>query len=99
MLKEITQPCLFGTVKQKKKKRTSVRQALIAASNLIQMDSTYQAKTDDSNSKTVYLSQNDDELHIVIDTGACVSHPDVTIFKDHPANNQELKGLNSSQRR
>jgi hypothetical protein len=73
MLREITLPGLFRRIKQKKKNRTSVRQALIAASNSIQMDSTYQAKTDKTNSKTVYLSQNDEKLHIVIDTGASVS--------------------------
>ena len=95
MLRELTQPGLFGKMRQKKLKRKSVKQALVAASNLIQMDSTHQAK----NSKTVYLSEKDDELPIVIDTGASVSvTPNINDFQGpiRPCELTKLKGLNSS---
>jgi hypothetical protein len=39
MLRELTQPALFGTKQQKNEKKTSIKHALIAASNLIQSES------------------------------------------------------------
>jgi hypothetical protein len=67
MIRQISDPSLFETKQSQKKKRSSIKRALLHASEIVTCNPSYSAAP---SLPTLYLSCKDNDLPIVIDSGA-----------------------------
>jgi hypothetical protein len=99
-IKELWDPGLFKSKRTRRERKKTCKSVLVSAQKLRSSTSSYENATKITGpQQTIYFSRKDNELPIVIDTGASVSvTPSLDDFLGPiwPCTTKELNGLNSS---
>jgi hypothetical protein len=99
-IKELSDPGLFESKQTRRERKKTCKLALISAQKLRSSTSSYENATKiTGQQQTIYFSRKDNQLPIIIDTGASFSvTPNLDDFLGpiRPCTTKELNGLNSS---